>query len=154
MATATHAETQQRDPWQRGDCGVGLFMNCVIYINGSTRPHSELRIKQLIAQHGGRIALGFSRATTHCILGHGLAARKIEKEIKAKPNPYFIAAQWIVDSVAAGKRLDTAKYSALQLQKNTLPEMLHRSKLQEIASNSSSGKALATAPDTAYSLEL
>ncbi|KAI9805232.1 MAG: hypothetical protein M1833_005685, partial [Piccolia ochrophora] len=74
-----------------------LFSSLTFYINGSTLPLvSDHRLKHLIAQHGGRVAIGLARrSVTHVVLGTpngrhnaggaagaggGLAAGKIEKE--------------------------------------------------------------------------
>ena len=89
-----------------------IFANLTFYINGSTMPRvSDHRLKQLLSQHGGRVALGHARRTvTHIIIGKpnagpgagaggGLAAGKIEKEVRSRNRghgvgPRFISVDW------------------------------------------------------------
>ena len=72
-----------------------IFQNLCIYINGSTAPMvSDLHVKRLLAEHGAAISISLGRRrVTHVILGKpngaghqgaggGLAAGKLEKEIK------------------------------------------------------------------------
>ncbi len=84
--TAAAGATRQR----------GLFSGVVVYIDGSTHPLvSDHRLRRLLTQYGARMALGLSRRqVTHVIVGRpvssdggkgvggGLAAGKIEKEIR------------------------------------------------------------------------
>jgi len=69
-----------------------IFSGCCFYVNGSTAPLvSDLKLKQLLAERGGKIAISLGRrSVTHVILGAptahsgsggGLAASKIQKEI-------------------------------------------------------------------------
>jgi hypothetical protein len=75
----------------------GIFSGLVIYINGSTHPLiSDHKLKHLLAENGARISIHLGRRqVTHVILGKpcdntkagsgaggGLAASKIQKEIK------------------------------------------------------------------------
>lgn len=72
-----------------------LFQNLCIYVNGSTAPMvSDLHVKRLLAEHGAGISISLGRrSVTHVILGKpndaghqgaggGLAAGKLQKEIK------------------------------------------------------------------------
>ena len=72
-----------------------IFQNLCIYINGSTAPMvSDLHVKRLLAEHGAGISISLGRrSVTHVILGKpndaghqgaggGLAAGKLQKEIK------------------------------------------------------------------------
>ncbi len=72
-----------------------IFSNLCIYINGSTAPTiSDHRLKYLLAEHGAKVSIMLGRrSVTHVILGApskaggsgaggGLAATKIQKEIK------------------------------------------------------------------------
>jgi hypothetical protein len=74
----------------------GIFDGLTIYVNGSTNPLvSDHKLKCLLAEHGAKISIHLSRRrVTHVILGNpcgraggkgaggGLAATKIQKEIK------------------------------------------------------------------------
>lgn len=72
-----------------------IFGGLVIYVNGSTYPMiSDHKLKQLLAENGARVSIHLGRRqVTHVILGKpnrsegigaggGLAASKIQKEIK------------------------------------------------------------------------
>jgi hypothetical protein len=74
----------------------GIFDGLTIYVNGSTNPLiSDHKLKHLLAEHGAKISIHLGRRqVTHVILGSpcgraggvgaggGLAATKIQKEIK------------------------------------------------------------------------
>ena len=98
-----------------------IFRNLTIYLNGSTSPLiSDHKIKQLFVTHGGSVSLALSRRTvTHVILGvggekstGGLAAGKIQKEIRKVRGEAvkYVTAQWVVDSVKAGRRMGEGRY--------------------------------------------
>ena len=105
-----------------------IFHNLCIYVNGSTAPLiSDHKLKHLLAEHGARMSIALGRRTvTHVIVGNtsdsggaggGLAAGKIQKEItrvRGKGIKY-VSAEWVVESVKAGKRLPEAPYSNTRL---------------------------------------
>ena len=96
----------------------GLFQGLGFYINGSTAPMiSDHKLKQLLAENGGRISLGLARrSVTHVIIGRpngkvggaggGLSGTKIEKEIKRVRGCgiKFVRVEWVLESLKAGKR--------------------------------------------------
>ncbi|RGP81710.1 DNA repair rev1 [Fusarium longipes] len=103
----------------------GLFDGAVIYVNGSTFPLiSDLKLKQVVTEHGGQMSLHLGRRRiTHVILGKpaaghvgaggGLAAGKLEKEIRrtAGCGVKFVGVEWILECLKAGKRLPEARFS-------------------------------------------
>ena len=96
----------------------GLFQNLSFYINGSTAPTvSDHKLKQILAENGGRISLGLARRRfTHVIVGRpigkaggaggGLSGSKIEKEIQRVRGcgVKFVNVEWVFESLKAGKR--------------------------------------------------
>ncbi len=107
---------------KRAAAGSRIFAHCVVYINGSCAPFSDLVIKRLVAQHGGRVSLGMHGKVTHCILGHGLAMGKQNRHFYGKrkiSHVAFVRPQWVVESADAGRRLDTAKYACLSVEGST-----------------------------------
>ncbi|KAI9801046.1 MAG: hypothetical protein M1825_003581 [Sarcosagium campestre] len=109
-----------------------LFDSLTFYINGSTAPAiSDHRLKHLIAEHGGRIAIGLARrSVTHVVLGQqnggraaskgaggGLAATKIQKEVRRVRGcgVKYIDVEWILESIKAGRRLAEAGFSNLNI---------------------------------------
>ena len=92
-----------------------FFKGLTIYLNGSTAPLiSDHKLKILFVSHGGRVCLGLARrSVTHVILGKtGLASGKIQKEVQKirGESVRFVTAQWVVDSVEAGRRKDEGAY--------------------------------------------
>ncbi|KAF2402406.1 hypothetical protein EJ06DRAFT_528517 [Trichodelitschia bisporula] len=104
-----------------------LFRHVVFYINGSTAPLvSDHKLKQLIASHGGRVALGISKSVTHVVLGTnsaaggvggGLAAGKKQREIMRcrGAGKRFVGVEWVLDSIKRGKRLPEPGFENLKL---------------------------------------
>ena len=107
-----------------------IFRRLNFYINGSTYPlASDHKLKYLIVAHGGTLSMALGRrSVTHVILGDpstscgsgaggGLAAGKMEKEIAAcrAKGIKFVGAAWVLESIAAGKRLPEASFANLKL---------------------------------------
>jgi hypothetical protein len=104
-----------------------IFANLTIYLNGCTAPLSDHKLKHLISTHGGNMSISLGRRTvTHVILGKintkggcggGLAGTKIQKEIASLrgKSVKFVTAEWIADSIKAGKRLPESRYEAMKL---------------------------------------
>lgn len=92
-----------------------IFRGLTIYLNGSTAPLiSDHKFKSIFVSHGGNVCLGLARrSVTHVILGDtGLAAGKIQKEVRTVrgESVKYVTAQWVVDSVEAGKRKPEGRY--------------------------------------------
>ena len=140
-ATTPAAHEPSQPPPTDADADAGtdapkpaqIFAQLTFYINGSTAPHvSDHRLKQLLAQHGARVALGLGRrSVTHVIIGKpnggrgvgaggGLAAGKLEKETRSKGKSgggvgtRFVSAEWVLESIAAGKRLPEARFPGVR----------------------------------------
>jgi hypothetical protein len=118
-----------------------IFASLNFYINGSTYPLSDHALKHLITAHGGNISIAMGRRTvTHVIVGKpngsgsggsgggggggggggsggGLAGSKIQKEISSTRGKgiKFISAEWVSESVKAGKRLPESRFVGLRL---------------------------------------
>lgn len=97
-----------------------IFRGLTVYLNGSTAPLiSDHKLKNLFVTHGGNVYLGLARrSVTHVILGDtGLAAGKIQKEVRTVrgESVKYVTAQWVVDSVKAGKRKREGPYLPKEL---------------------------------------
>lgn len=108
-----------------------IFAGLTIYINGSTAPLvSDHQLKRLLVSHGANISIALGRRTvTHVVLGRpnsstshggaggGLAASKIQKEIKSKVGHgvKFVTVEWVLESVKQGKRAAEGRFEALRL---------------------------------------
>ncbi|KAI1056732.1 hypothetical protein LB507_002537 [Fusarium sp. FIESC RH6] len=117
---------QQEDEAREAELSKrGIFDGVVIYVNGSTFPLiSDLKLKQAITENGGQMSLHLGRRrVTHVVLGRpsgghagsggGLAGGKLEKEIRrtAGCGVKFVGAEWILESLKAGKRLPETRFS-------------------------------------------
>ncbi|KAG8532569.1 uncharacterized protein KY384_002446 [Bacidia gigantensis] len=105
----------------------GIFYGLSFYINGSTAPMiSDHKLKQLIAENGGKVSLGLARrSVSHVIVGRpngrlggaggGLSGSKIEKEIQRVRGcgVKFVAVEWFIESLKAGKRLPEHQFSGV-----------------------------------------
>jgi len=112
----------------------GLLAGVVVYVNGSTHPHvSDHKLKQLLAEHGGRMSTHLGRRkVTHVILGRpsssrssgaggGLAGGKLHREIQ-KVGGYavkYVGVEWVLESIKAGKRLPEARFANLKIAAKT-----------------------------------
>lgn len=116
-----------KQPAQQQPHHKQVFANLTFYVNGSTYPTiSDHKLKRLLCQHGGTLALGLARRrVTHVILGRpcssdggkgtggGLAARKLQKEISSGASGRgginagirHVSAEWVLECVRVGKRV-------------------------------------------------
>ncbi|KEQ57656.1 uncharacterized protein M437DRAFT_61134 [Aureobasidium melanogenum CBS 110374] len=107
-----------------------VFAGACIYINGSTYPTiSDHKLKHLLVTHGARLSIHLGRrSVTHVILGRpnassiigaggGLSASKMQKEITkiGGKNVKFVTVEWVMESVANGKRAPEQKFEAVRL---------------------------------------
>jgi len=107
-----------------------VFAGTCIYINGSTFPTiSDHKLKHLLVTHGARLSIHLGRRSiSHVILGRangsgvpgaggGLSASKMQKEIAkiGGKNVRFVTAEWVMESVANGKRAPEQKFEAVRL---------------------------------------
>lgn len=123
----TEVSNVDDEPQPKVPTAPQIFANLTIYLNGCTAPLSDHKLKHLISTHGGNMSISLGRRTvTHVILGKinanggcggGLAGTKIQKEIATLrgKSVKFVTAEWIVDSIKAGKRLPESRYEAMKL---------------------------------------
>ncbi|UPL01512.1 hypothetical protein LCI18_012446 [Fusarium solani-melongenae] len=103
-----------------------IFDGVVVHVNGSTFPLiSDHKLKHLLTEHGGQMSLHLGRRrVTHVIVGRpaagaggGLAGGKLEKEIRKVGGcgVKFVSAEWVLESLKAGKRLPEARFSNMKV---------------------------------------
>ncbi|KAF2711482.1 hypothetical protein K504DRAFT_375296 [Pleomassaria siparia CBS 279.74] len=163
-----HLEMGSIDDMDRGDCKFlvqtssgqtpmhkqhkQMFEGLCFYINGSTAPLvSDFKLKQLLAERGGKISIGLGRRTvTHVILGTasahggvggGLAATKMQKEIAkiGGKGVKFVDVEWVLASIRHNARQSESRFSSLKLapkNQSSVYRMLRRT-----SSSTSSGKS-------------
>ncbi|BEJ16505.1 hypothetical protein CspHIS471_0511100 [Cutaneotrichosporon sp. HIS471] len=105
-------EAQSRDKTK------SILVGCTIAINGHTGPLSNLQLQNLITSNGGRFAPHLHGGCTH-VVAERLAGGKTQKVIdgqggrSASRRAKVVKVQWVIDSVAAGKRLSEAGYMVI-----------------------------------------
>ncbi|KAH7026162.1 uncharacterized protein B0I36DRAFT_330013 [Microdochium trichocladiopsis] len=136
LAAARKAEDEESEARRAdGSDRPGLFSGVVVYVNGNTHPHvSDHRLKQLLAEHGGRMSMHLGRRkVTHVILGRptasslfggggggaggGLAGGKLQREIQKVGGcaVKYVGVEWVLESIKAGKRLPEARFANLKV---------------------------------------
>ncbi|GAA97265.1 uncharacterized protein L969DRAFT_84299 [Mixia osmundae IAM 14324] len=94
-----------------------IFARVSVYFNGYTGEDlSNQQLKRLLEQGGGRWSFAFGkRHITHVVTATGLSGSKADKELNArKSSTYIVRPEWIVDSVAAGRRLPESMFGVLE----------------------------------------
>jgi hypothetical protein len=124
----TGANDNAEDATTANETPLQVFANLNIYVNGSTAPLiSDHKLKHMLTRHGAGISIALRRRTvTHVIIGRpsssggsggGLSGSKLHKEISKTGgnNIKYVTAEWVLESVEAGKRLPESKFAALSI---------------------------------------
>ncbi|GIX71406.1 DNA repair protein REV1 [Caerostris extrusa] len=82
-----------------------IFKNIAIYVNGYTKP-SAYELKDLVLSHGGKYHVSYYPSETTHVIASNLPKSKNEN-LKTQ---IVVKADWITDSVAAGKLLPHQNY--------------------------------------------
>lgn len=131
LLLGVEGEVQEIEEVQQEPKRPQIFRDLTIYVNGSTAPTiSDHHLKRLLVTHGARVSIALGRRTvTHVILGRpngtpvgsgsggGLAASKIQKEIRSKVGSTvkFVTVEWVIESIKQGKRAYEGRFEALRL---------------------------------------
>ncbi|KAG0636543.1 BRCA1 C terminus domain-containing protein [Tuber brumale] len=144
ISTASKPGVKEKGEEEEEEDGVGvevegrknIFVGCTIYVNGSTAPLiSDVELKRALVANGAAVTTGMSRKrVTHVVLakpvdgglgngggggiGGGLAAGKLQKEVLMKKGngPRYVRVEWVLESIAAEKRLAESKYPVLSFR--------------------------------------
>jgi hypothetical protein len=111
----------------QANCLPQIFSGVTAYINGytgtcssSSSSHapvnlSALHLQQIMRLHGACVTpLLRKRAVTH-VIASSLCWSKTVKMSSSLKGPVFVGPQWVLDSVAAGRRLKESNYMIKQL---------------------------------------
>ncbi|ODN83220.1 hypothetical protein L202_01404 [Cryptococcus amylolentus CBS 6039] len=97
-----------------------LFKGCLFYMNGSTGPKvSNLQLRNMIAENGGRFTTVQTSACTHIIANAGLSGGKTQKHLdmqggrRSSRQARVVRVEWVLDSVAQGAKLSEAGYTMI-----------------------------------------
>ncbi|CAO3681470.1 unnamed protein product [Umbelopsis vinacea] len=116
-----------------------IFKGVNIYINGYTGDNKDLQLKQLISKHGGSVSYALAqRKVTHIIVQTNLSGSKLQQYLTVCRNlTKVVSSEWIMDSIANGKRLSEWKYRVLKdevlailTQTDLLPYVCNQSSLK------------------------
>ncbi|KAH8554609.1 BRCT domain-containing protein [Umbelopsis sp. PMI_123] len=107
---------EQKIQSQFPDRSSDIFKGVNIYINGWTGDNKDLRLKKLVAKHGGNVSYALAqRKVTHVIVQNNVCASKLHKHLHVRSNlTKVVNSDWIMDSIANGKRLSEWKYRVLK----------------------------------------
>jgi len=113
---------QQRNGKVTSD--TGILSNARIYINGYLESITDLEMKKIVVEAGGEIVLSPSQCT-HIVTSRGLAGSKTQKFLtkKRRNNIYVVKPEWVLDSIAIGKRRPERTYGIVK-HSNTLQNFL------------------------------
>ncbi|TFK29367.1 hypothetical protein FA15DRAFT_632387 [Coprinopsis marcescibilis] len=101
-----------------------IFANLRIYINGYLEDTTDIEIKRLIAESGGKVVSTSSRCT-HIVTSSGLSGSKSQKYLRAKSHiPYIVKPAWVIESHGSGKRRSEAPYSVKVDRSTRGPEVV------------------------------
>jgi len=87
-----------------------------IYINGYLSDTTDIEMKRIATQAGGKV-LHTSAGATHVITSHdSLNASATHKFLttKSKKNMYVVKPEWVIDSIKAGKRRPERDYAVIK----------------------------------------
>ncbi|KAG9302909.1 hypothetical protein G9A89_022326 [Geosiphon pyriformis] len=101
---------------QRPNTAFQLFSGVVAYINGFTGKTKDIDLRRIIMKNGGEISYLFgARRCTHIITAMGLCGSKTHKYLTSRRNNIkIVKPEWIIESVAAGKRLHEARFRVVK----------------------------------------
>lgn len=88
-----------------------IFRGCFVYVNGATNPPST-EIRRLVALHGGAFCGYLTGSVTHIVCDHFTDAQLKQQSKKRRESSqiYYVSAEWILQSIARGKRQPEAQY--------------------------------------------
>ena len=122
-AVENDLETTENEPGK-----PQIFAGLHFYVNGSTAPLiSDHKLKQVLSEYGAGVSIALGRRkVTHVIIGRpnsnggfggGLSGRKLQKEVTRKGGSAvkYVTAEWVLESVKAGKRQPESKFAALSI---------------------------------------
>lgn len=103
-----------------------IFANLVLYVNGNCGEDiSDHKLKRIWCEHGGHTSIHLARRrVSHVVIGRpnsnggsggGLAGSKIQKEVAKQRGSVvkFVTAEWVTESIKAGKRLPESRFAAM-----------------------------------------
>ncbi|WVQ71748.1 hypothetical protein IAR50_001289 [Cryptococcus sp. DSM 104548] len=117
--TYAQVRTEQLQKQSRSN-KTTLFKGCLFYMNGSTGPKvSNLQLRNMIAENGGRFTTVQTSACTHIIANAGLSGSKTQKHLEKQGGrgsarqARVVRVEWVLDSVAQGAKLSEAGYTMI-----------------------------------------
>ncbi|KAF8161158.1 BRCT domain-containing protein [Crassisporium funariophilum] len=99
----------------RSSSELEILKGCRIYINGYLESTTDIELKRLVFQAGGQI-VGTASQCTHIVTSRGLSGSKTHQFLtqKTRNTKQVVKPEWVVDSIAAGKRRPERLYSVIK----------------------------------------
>ncbi|KAI0251295.1 hypothetical protein BJV78DRAFT_1275395 [Lactifluus subvellereus] len=96
---------------QREEVVMRVLNDTRIYINGYLQDTTDIEMKRIITEAGGRVMHSASNAT-HIVTSQRLSGIKTHGLLtsSSKRKPVVVKPEWVKDCIAAGKRLREGKY--------------------------------------------
>lgn len=127
---------------QKGREPNGLLSGLKVYVGGYMTGTTDIEMKRIVTLHGGRImwaiicmymlmrCLNYIRnsasGATHILTSQGLSAVKTHKYLygSARNKAHVVTPQWVIDSIASGKKKSEGDYSVVKnTTQHTLEEL-------------------------------
>ncbi|KAF9569342.1 hypothetical protein CPC08DRAFT_623490, partial [Agrocybe pediades] len=127
MAERTHKLRAQRDDSKGSSSnGKDVLKDVYVYIDGYLESTTDIEMKRLVAQAGGQVVFSESRCT-HIVTSRPLSGSKTERLLARKSRKiiHVVKPEWILDSIAIGRRRPERSYSILKAS-NSLAKFLEQ----------------------------
>ncbi|KAJ3368524.1 deoxycytidyl transferase [Allomyces arbusculus] len=105
---------------------IKIFAGLVFSIDGYTGPDvGDLKLRRLIVEHGGHLRFHFAVSRTTHVIATSLAGSKMHQALTTRRTSsrsavnracVFVTPTWVLDSIAAGRRLPEANYLVVRDQ--------------------------------------
>ncbi|KNE55946.1 hypothetical protein AMAG_01798 [Allomyces macrogynus ATCC 38327] len=119
-AAATASDVADRGGSCTGRARSKIFAGLVFSIDGYTGPDvGDLKLRRLIVEHGGHLRVHFAVSRTTHVVATSLAGSKMHQALTTRRTSsrstvnracVFVMPTWVLDSIAAGRRLPEADY--------------------------------------------
>ncbi|KAF0694869.1 Aste57867_14269 [Aphanomyces stellatus] len=105
--SSRHSMTAATD---KENCVSSLFQGCNFYFNGRTGDVSSYYLIKMVKAHGGNTSIMHRKTRVTHVIASNLSGSKTEAVIQSGGKVHCVQPQWILDSIAKGKRQPELNY--------------------------------------------
>ncbi|KAF7355446.1 BRCT domain-containing protein [Mycena sanguinolenta] len=119
------AEAKETGPQQ-----PQVLVNVKCYISGYLENTTDMEMKRIIISAGGKVLASASQAT-HIITSQHMSGSKTQHLLNANSKsrvPHVVKPEWVMDSIAAGKRRCEREYSVIKNVNRTIKDVFSMSR--------------------------